>query len=309
MHRWLILLAVAGGVMAQNCQNIGDQRVEYDPSCANGGLGCNAGGQGELCRFCGFSYFPACGSNPPPNNPTQAPLQNGHKMVIKNNCPYTVWPGALGNSGQQTPNNGGWQLNPGASTTFYLPAQWGGRFWGRTGCDGSGHCQTGDCGNKISCSGAGGIPPVTLAEFTFSGYGNLDYYDLSLVDGYNLPMQISPIADTYSKTSSNPFDCGTPSCTADLNLSCPKELQQIINGKTVACKSACEAFNEDEYCCRGAFGTAATCNPSNWATNYASIFKQACPGAYSYAYDDPTSTFTCRGKTNQITGYNIVFCP
>lgn len=39
---------------------------EIDPSCVvYGGLGCNAGGKGQLCRFCGFSNaagetFPAC---------------------------------------------------------------------------------------------------------------------------------------------------------------------------------------------------------------------------------------------------------
>ncbi|OQV24141.1 hypothetical protein BV898_02091 [Hypsibius exemplaris] len=31
---------------------------------------------------------------------------------------------------------------------------------------------------------------ITLAEFTFNGWNGLDFYNLSLVDGYNLPMQI-----------------------------------------------------------------------------------------------------------------------
>jgi hypothetical protein len=34
------------------------QRVKSDSSCAaGGGLGCNAGGQGQNCRFCGFGEF------------------------------------------------------------------------------------------------------------------------------------------------------------------------------------------------------------------------------------------------------------
>ena len=39
------------------CHNIGGQYVYYDPSCLNpgadarGGVGCNAGGQGQGCRF------------------------------------------------------------------------------------------------------------------------------------------------------------------------------------------------------------------------------------------------------------------
>ncbi|CAF1132308.1 unnamed protein product, partial [Brachionus calyciflorus] len=55
--------------------------------------------------------------------------------------------------------------------------------------------------------------------------------------------------------------------------------------------SACEKFRTDQYCCRDAFGTPQTCKSSNWPVNYPSVFKQACPSANSYAYDDSTSTF------------------
>uniref|UniRef100_M8CCG5 Thaumatin-like protein n=1 Tax=Aegilops tauschii TaxID=37682 RepID=M8CCG5_AEGTA len=36
------------------------------------------------------------------------------------------------------------------------------------------------------------------------------------------------------------------------------------------------------------------------------FFKTACPRAYSYAYDDATSTFTCAGG---VSAYAITFCP
>lgn len=36
-----------------------------------------------------------------------------------------------------------------------------------------------------------GVPPATLAEWTLSGDGNRDFYDVSIVDGYNLPMRIT----------------------------------------------------------------------------------------------------------------------
>ena len=29
----------------------------YEPECASGGVGCNAGGINEICRFCGFGLF------------------------------------------------------------------------------------------------------------------------------------------------------------------------------------------------------------------------------------------------------------
>jgi hypothetical protein len=70
-------------------------------------------------------------------------------------------------------------------------------------------------------------------------------------------------------------------------------------GGAIACRSACEAFRQDRYCCSGAYGTPDACHP----TAYSSIFKSACPRAYSYAYDDRTSTFTCKADD-----YTIAFC-
>ncbi|GJN20975.1 hypothetical protein PR202_gb08418 [Eleusine coracana subsp. coracana] len=89
----------------------------------------------------------------------------------------------------------------------------------------------------------------------------------------------------------------------DLNGVCPAELrvaQQEAGG--VACKSACEAFGSPEHCCSGAHGGPDTCRPSQ----YSQFFKSNCPRAYSYAYDDATSTFTCGGGS---TSYAITFCP
>ncbi|KAK0415138.1 hypothetical protein QR680_011790 [Steinernema hermaphroditum] len=41
------------------CSDVGGQQVCYDMRCSAGeSLGCNAGGQGERCRFCGFGQFP-----------------------------------------------------------------------------------------------------------------------------------------------------------------------------------------------------------------------------------------------------------
>ena len=148
---------------------------------------------------------------------------------------------------------------------------------------------TGDCGG-LQCAGRGGRPPTSLAEFTLNG-GPTDFYDVSLVDGYDFPVSIAPSPAT--KIPGNVYQCGTPTCNSDLLASCPAALQQRNSaGQLVACKSACEAFNTDQYCCRGAFNTPATCKSSTWPVNYPAIFKAACPMEYSYAYDDTSSTFT-----------------
>lgn len=219
---------------------------------------------------------------------------SGATFKFTNNCEYTVWPGILSNAGSPQLGSTGFELSKGSSQSFQAPTGWSGRFWGRTGCkfDSSeqGSCTTGDCGSgQVECNGAGAAPPATLAEFTLAGSGGQDFYDVSLVDGYNLPMVIVG--------SSGSGKCATTGCVTDLNRRCPAELRV---GDGEGCRSACEAFGKPEYCCSGEYGTPDTCRPSA----YSQLFKTACPSSYSYAYDDATSTFTCSGAD-----YEIAFCP
>lgn len=71
---------------------------------------------------------------------------SAHEFRLRNNCPFTVWPGLLGNPGKSTPMNGGFQLNQGEIKSFTVENGWGGRIWPRRDCDGSGRCLSGDCG-------------------------------------------------------------------------------------------------------------------------------------------------------------------
>jgi hypothetical protein len=229
-------------------------------------------------------------------------------FTFVNKCNETVWVGSLGNPGSTPPNGGGWALGAGQSNSVVLNQGWAGRFWGRRNCSfdgaGNGTCDTGDCG-RLQCNGRGGAPPTSLAEFTLNGGGNTDFYDISLVDGYDFPLSIQPSPATT--VPGNPYQCGNPRCTSDLLATCPAALQKKNGaGRVVACMSACEAFNTDQYCCRGAFNTPATCKSSTWPVNYPAFFKAACPTAYSYAYDDNSSTYTCN---NPLPNYTITFCP
>ncbi|KAL5725213.1 hypothetical protein ACHQM5_008381 [Ranunculus cassubicifolius] len=214
--------------------------------------------------------------------------ESARVFTIINNCKDTVWPGI-------TPGDyfdgGGFSLIPGQSKIFTAPLSWTGRIWGRTGCSfnksGQGKCQTGNCGPSLKCS-ASAKPPATLAEFTLA---TLDFYDVSLVDGFNIPMSIKPI---HGKGN-----CSTASCDSDLRVNCPSKLAVKASGKTVACRSACQVFNTDKYCCRGKYGNPFTCHP----THYSKKFKSACPTSFTYPYDDPASIFTCSS-----TDYVITFC-
>ncbi|KAG6390634.1 hypothetical protein SASPL_148372 [Salvia splendens] len=220
-------------------------------------------------------------------------------FTFVNKCKFTVWPGILSNAGISPLSTTGFALNTGESRIINAPTAWGGRFWGRTHCSedstGKFSCATGDCGSgKLECAGGGAVTPVTLAEFTLDGDAGKDFYDLSLVDGFNLPMLVAP-------QGGSGVNCSRAECVADLNGECAPELRVTsAGGERVACRSACDAFRSEEYCCSGAYGKPAACKPSK----YAETFKRACPQAYSYAYDDLTSTFTCIGAD-----YIITFCP
>ncbi|KAJ0797396.1 putative Thaumatin family [Helianthus annuus] len=215
-------------------------------------------------------------------------------FTLQNRCQNTIWPAIQPNGGQPVLMDGGFQLTPHESRNVTTPERWAGRIWGRSGCKFDGHgqgtCMTGDCGSGLYCRGAGGVPPASLAEFTLDS--PLDFYDVSLVDGYNMPVSIFPHDDSGV--------CASVRCDADLNQHCPANL--IVRGdggETVACKSGCTAYQTPEYCCTGEYQNPETCQP----TTYSQYFKEGCPSSYSYAFDDQSSTFTCRDSD-----YLIIFC-
>ena len=125
--------------------------------------------------------------------------------------------------------------------------QWSGRFFARKGCDANGQnclsanctanagsCPHADCGpgysssayaadcpNNGTCApqngnclvGTGGSPPATSAEFTLRkralSAGNVDFYDVSMIDGVNMAISIQP--DATGVTDPNlPYQCTSP---------------------------------------------------------------------------------------------------
>lgn len=137
---------------------------------------------------------------------------------------------------------------------------WGGNFWGRTGCSptsGGLTCQTGDCGGAgnglsglLDCSGNtantphGPANPAYAGEFTLevppsgtSNVGAQDYYDTSMVNGFNVGFSMVPVSGTYSPafSVSSPKQCGpagetvdqsgtVTACPFNLLSSCPSSL-------------------------------------------------------------------------------------
>ncbi|CAN1332987.1 Protein P21 [Linum perenne] len=204
---------------------------------------------------------------------------NAARFDITNKCPYTVWAASV-------PVGGGRQLNSGQTWTVDAPpGTKAARIWARTNCrfdaSGRGSCQTGDCGGVLQCKGYGAAPN-TLAEYALKQFNNMDFIDISVIDGYNVPMEFSSASGSCRRVIR---------CATNILGQCPRELK-VPGG----CNGACPVFKRDEYCCN-----SGRCGP----TNYSRFFKDRCPDAYSYPKDDPTSTFTCPSGTN----YRVIFCP
>ncbi|GAA5815731.1 hypothetical protein MFLAVUS_009245 [Mucor flavus] len=201
---------------------------------------------------------------------------NSVPITVKNNCKSSVQLNQLTNEQSYGTTS---DLAAGSSTTINVAPTWGGRIWAREGCSGSADCHSG--------------APASLAEFLMGGAAGKDYYDVSFVDGYNLPISIST-----NSGSEDGYECGAPACSGLPD--CPKELQETdSDGKVIGCKSACSAFSTDEYCCTGTYGRGV-CD----ANKYSLKVKAACPNVYTYANDDSTSMYAC-----QSTGYTVTFCP
>ncbi|KAG5225823.1 pathogenesis related protein [Salix suchowensis] len=184
-------------------------------------------------------------------------LSNAATFEVRNQCPYTVWAAAVPGGGRRLDRGQSWTITVGAGTK-----------------------QARDCNGLLQCQ-AFGQPPNTLAEYALNQFNNMDFFDISLVDGFNVPMDFSPVSGK----------CRGIRCAADINGQCPNQLRA-----PGGCNNPCTVFKTDQYCCNSG---------SCVATNFSRFFKQRCADAYSYPKDDQTSTFTCPGGTN----YRVVFCP
>ncbi|KAF2148419.1 Osmotin, thaumatin-like protein [Myriangium duriaei CBS 260.36] len=277
-------------------------------------------------------------------------------LVVTNQCQETIYPGIV-TQGGTGPSSQGFQLTPGSNKMQTVSSDWQGRVWGRTNCSfnsqgtsqgGGPACKTGDCGGTIGCSATGEVP-VTLAEFTLNGGQSQTFYDISLVDGYNLPMAIVTInPSTLPSNKANPSCVATAGQLAAMGFNpyangpflgtnnsdplpfdksvtasqasswCPWDLQEfppsqpnngvypypdgnIARPAFDPCQSACAKYRTDAYCCTGSNDGPDKCKPNYYST----AAKGVCPDAYSFAYDDQTSTFI----TQKGPGFNVIFCP
>jgi hypothetical protein len=183
------------------------------------------------------------------------PASTGDRTItFVNNCAEPIWVAANSNT-----TDGGWAMNAAADCTtagcpagqtcdstsktcqlsISVPGNFSGRFWPRTDCefDSDGVCPTNSAGVSTNCCatggctasdgktwslecGGGGQAPTTVFEATFQANAS-DFYDVSVIDGFNVPIAVVPNGD-FTKCSSDvenacDYWCTNPGGTSSSN--------------------------------------------------------------------------------------------
>lgn len=116
---------------------------------------------------------------------------------------------------------------------------------------------------------------------------------------YPIPLDQTMTTQSISKWCPWPLQLNPPEKPGDGVYPYPDD--NIARPVFNPCYSACSKWNDDKYCCSGSYNSPGKCKPSYYSTQA----KKVCPDAYSYAYDDETSTFTLP----EGGGFEVVFCP
>ncbi len=181
-------------------------------------------------------------------------------VIITNRCDRSIF---VKNEGL---NSGYFDLPPNQSRTVTVnrDSQPRPRIWGHAGCDNGGN----------NCDTMEGY--VSLAEFNIDPSGWL-WYDVSQVDGYNLPVKMEAINPAAGG------NCRVASCSFNTEGNCPQNDKIFRDGRAVACKSP----NRDA------------------PTEYSNAIKASCPGVYSWAHDAVDVMRDCLPGND---GLRVTFC-
>ncbi len=167
-------------------------------------------------------YVQDCGASPGFSCPTGTSCNTSRSPAP--GCFWTLPSPTSGSSVLATGNSVTYTLTaPPITETVPIPGdgtstiqvKWSGSIYAATGCDSHGeNCLTGMCnvnGKPVVCSTPGVAPfpgPLTTAEFTFAPAGP-DYYDVTLINGMNVPVSIAP-ASVTKQQGTNAYFCQTP---------------------------------------------------------------------------------------------------
>jgi hypothetical protein len=153
-------------------------------------------------------------------------------LTLHNLCPYPVWPLVTPNAGVPAiPTDADGEPagrldgnGEGLATQSFPPGAWSGRVVARTGCvEGDDVSNAyGDWGPlpPFSCE-TGDAPPVTVAQVSVGGPGGAAAYSVSLVDGFNVAIVVTPHGMPPEGAGRPRRRCPTLGCALDLTAECP----------------------------------------------------------------------------------------
>ena len=131
------------------------------------------------------------------------PSPEGYRQILfRNILAETVWVGLLSDPPTQDmiiPDKWDWSVPSGECRLISIKPPFSGRAWARSHCgdlNGKFVCRTGDCQTDPitrMCKTAG-ESPATLAEWHMDN--NVDFYDISAVDGYSVPIRVKAVNGT-----------------------------------------------------------------------------------------------------------------
>lgn len=216
-----------------------------------------------------------------------------------NECEQTIWAGASGLEQPEGAFDAVARLDPQDCVAVAVQEAGSGRAWARTDCVGD------------VCASDGNLGQGTLIQFDLPAEGT-DLYDVSLVDGFNVPVAMTPVPT--GSVAGEP--CRAASCAADLTVVCPDELRRYDDdGELAYCASACRACDACQDCldcgdlaapeCAGCGAFASFCctGQACEANEHTMLWKSLCPDAITYSTD--MGIFTCMQRPD----YDVVFCP
>lgn len=238
------------------------------------------------------------------------------QITFVNRCSYPIWISPLTSDNGPQLDGGIKRLGQNSQTVYNIPASgWKGRFWPKTACDGSGqNCETGQ--SIAPCPAGGCQPPAeTKVEFFYPASTAKDnvWYDISLVDGYSLPVEITP---SYKGGSCLPTKCHVSLAACPTNEANVGDLRVIKNGRTIMCLAPCKKWNYPSpfglgrpentgsglnLCCPTPPVTPTQCRAGIVVnTQYVKLIHRDCPTAYAYSYDDAAGLHNCPNPTNFV---------
>lgn len=244
-------------------------------------------------------------------------------LTVANECTAPIWLVLQPNRGGSSLAAEPVRLAPATKQAFGIADRgWAGRLWAKTGCDAAGrNCQAGEAVEP--CPANGCQPPAdTKVEIFFPDNSGPDraFYDVSLVDGYSLPVAVVPNGAATGRCQPIRCEPSLADCPAE-EIAGLGDLRVRSGDITVQCLSPSKRWNwptplglgrpEQEplglaVCCPTPPVSARDCREGVISrTHFLHTVRRGCPGAYAFAYDDDVGLHNCQAHTS----FTVRFCP